>query len=379
RRWDVTQNTFTLELEDLGPSVVDPATLVLQIAGVTVPTQTSKSGTLTTVVHDAPLPFTPGAILPFSLKGRDTRGLEIGTEATVTVPSPPFPLTGLGGPAGQAGTWGVRQVWNAGRADAVVTAVEIARAAGLPGFAGGVLDTQEPVINFNFTTSPGNGGWFADDVPFPAEAQGLPAQDWITVARGRVHIPRDGDWTFGVHSDDGFALRVAGHPFASVSGLGALDPDFPEFVGFAVGTGDSNTRAVLKGVRAGEYTVEFIHFQRVGGAFAEIYAAEGEFLEDGDTGSWALIGAADGLQLVTEPAPIGPFSLDTIRVEAATITIEFASPRPGGAHVLLESTTLSNWSPVSSAQFVSTGGQGMRCTVAQPSGDVRYYRVEVSP
>ena len=379
KRWDASLNRFTLDLEDLGPSVVNPSTVTLKIDGAGVSVQVSKTGPVTTVVYDVPKPFAPGTQHPFKVAAKDTLGNVLGTEASFTVPAPPFPLTGMGEPAGTVGAWSVRQVWNAGRADAVVTGVEIARSVGSVGFAGKYLDAPSPVINLNFTPSPGNGGLFGDDLPFPGETQELPANDWVTVARAKVRIPRDGDWTLGVHSDDGFALRFAGHPFASVSGGGVIDEDFPEYLLFAVATGDSNTRGVLKGVRAGDYAVEFIHFQRVGGAAAEIYAAEGEFVEDGDTGAWALIGSVEGLQLVADDLPVGPFSLGSIQFADGSVTIDFESPRPGATHSLLESANLKEWAPVSGVVFVSTGGNGMRATVSNRVGNEKFYRVNVAP
>ena len=59
-----------------------------------------------------------------------------------------------------------------------------------------------------------------------------------------MKIPRSGDWTIGVHSDDGFALRFIGAPFDSISGNGVRDDDFPEYIGVLTETTNSNTRAV---------------------------------------------------------------------------------------------------------------------------------------
>jgi hypothetical protein len=273
----------------------------------------------------------------------------------------------------------VRQVWGGGRADAVVTAVELARAATTQGFTGRKLDTTAPVVNFELGAD-GFGGLFPDEAPFPAEAEGLGASDWITIARARVRIPRTGDWTFGIRSDDGFALRFAGHPFASVSGGGRIDEEFPEYVLFPLGTADSNTRAVLKGLRAGDYGVEFLHFQRSGGAHAEVYAAEGAFTEDADTGDWALIGGPGGLELVAEEAPpAGPFRLGRLGLETGRMTLDFESPRPTGRHTLEESADLRSWTPVPSATFAPTTGRGVRATTTTaPTGTARFYRVSVA-
>jgi hypothetical protein len=379
KRWETDLNRFTVVLEDLGTSRVDTNTVALRIDGATVPISVSRSGALTTVIHTPAIPFTPGATRPFRIEAKDLLGNLIGTEASFTVPAPPFPLAGLGAPAGSAGRWGLRQVWGGGRADAVVTAVEIARAAAAPGFTGRVHDGDSPVLNFRFSGG-GSGGLIPDDLPFPAEDAGLVAGDWITIARGRVRIPRTGDWTIGIHSDDGFALRFVGHPFSSVSGGGSIDGEFPEYVSFPVGTADSNTRAVLKGVKAGDYGVEFLHFQRAGGAAAEVYAAEGEFANDADTDAWALIGSPGGLDLVAEETPPpGPFRLGRPALAGNRLSLEFESPLPAARHALEETEDLRSWRPSPSAAFTPTTGRGMRVSVDAAAGTARFYRVSVSP
>lgn len=378
KKWDPAPDSFALELEDLGNSRVDTNTVVLRIDGAVVPATITKTNLITTLLYIPAIHFAPGSQHPFQVSAKDVLGNAIGTQASFTVPSPPFPLTGLGEPPATAGNWSVRQVWNAGRADAVVTGVGLAQAATAAGFTGKLKDVASAVINFNFTASPGNAGIFADDAPFPAEVEGLPTADWITVGRARVHVPSTGDWTIGVHSDDGFALRFAGHPFATVAGNGTIDADYPEYISFATGTADSNTRGVLKDLPAGDYVVEFIHFDRVGGAALEIYAAPGNFEADADTSTWALIGATDGLQLVAESIPLAPFSLGSIQATATTVTIDFESAKANGQHTLEESADLKTWTPNTKATFVSTGGNRVR-TTAQALGASRFYRVRIAP
>lgn len=380
KRWDVGLDRFLVEMEDVGASVVDASKVTLSVDGVPVATKATKAGAVTSIVYTPPTAFAPGSVHPFRVEAKDTRGTSIVSEATFTVPAPPFPLTGLGGPRGQAGSWGVRQVWNAGRADAVATAADIAKAAQGAGFSGKRLDAQAPVFNFNYTPSPSGSGLFTDRAPFPGEVQDLPAADWVTIGRARVRIPRAGDWTIGVHSDDGFALRFIGHPFSSVSGYGLIDEDFPEYIQFAVGTGDSSTRAVLKGLKAGDYAVEVIHFQRIGGAFVEVYAAEGAFVDDGDTGSWALIGAPDGLALVDDAAPAGPVTVRGVRIDGGSLVLEFDSANPAASHVVLQcpeslSSETSRWSPLATATITSLGGLSYRATIPVPSARAGFYRV----
>ena len=62
---------------------------------------------------------------------------------------------------------------------------------------------------------------------------------------GHIRVPEEGDYTFGMHSDDGFALRIRGGTALSVSGNGQLDPGDPEAVVHPADTGDSNTRGGL--------------------------------------------------------------------------------------------------------------------------------------
>jgi len=299
----------------------------------------------------------------------------VGTESAFVVPKPPFPLTGLGEPGGSPGNWGFRQIWNGGRADALVSAVDIALAANQPTFTGRVHDTTVPFVNHALSSSPGTGGLFPEDQPFPAETEGLAVSDFVVVARAKVRIPRAGDWTLGVHADDGFGLRFIGAPFGSVSGNGMTDELFPEYLMQPVSSADSNTRGVLTNLAAGDYPIELVYWQRTGGAFVEVYAAEGAFVEDADTTAWALIGAPDGLELVADEGPPAQVSLGRLTFASSRVTLDFTSTRPTTQHQLLESTNLTSWQPVAAANFTTTGGNGVRVVVDGVSGAARFYRI----
>jgi hypothetical protein len=140
--WEATLNRFEATMEDVGTSVVDPTSVKLFVDGALVSADVAKAGTNTAVTYLPPVAFTPGTQHPFQVQAKDTLGHDVGTTAAFTVPSPPFPLTGLGEPPGAAGRWSFRQIWNAGRADAVVTAVDVALAATKAGFTGKVQDDQ---------------------------------------------------------------------------------------------------------------------------------------------------------------------------------------------------------------------------------------------
>ena len=211
-----------------------------------------------------------------------------------------------------------------------------------------------------------------DDQPLPGEAEGLAAADFVIVARARVRIPRAGDWTIGVHTDDGFALRFIGAPFDSVHGNGLRDDTFPEYMAYLTETGNSSTRGILRNLAAGEYGIEMIAFQRVGGAQYEVYAAEGAFAEDTDTDQWALIGGAGGLELVAEPVT---FEIERIVKVGGRVTLDFRSPNPNGPHQVFRSTDLKTWSVVSGVEFTPIGAQTVRATVGVEGDAAGFYRL----
>ncbi len=370
--------TFTnliVRMEDVGASVVAPASVKLLLDGAVADIATPvKSGITTTIIHTPATPFQPGSTHALRVEAKDTAGTGITNDSTFTLPAPFFPLSGLGGPASTVGNWGLRQIWDAGRADAVVSAVEIAQKASQPGFTGQLQDTQVPSISLALTANPGAGALFTDHLPLPAEAGGLSTNDFVLVARARVVIPRSGDWTIGVHTDDGFALRFVGAPFESVSGNGVRDDDFPEYMAFP-NPGNSSVRGVLKNLTAGQYDIEFIAYQRAGGSYYEVYAAEGAFVEDVETDQWQPIGAPAGLQVVAGPSI--PLTIRTIVKAQDQITIDFDTPSPSGAHDLWESADLKSWQSVPSAVYKAQGGNRVRATVPSLTVATRFYRLSL--
>jgi hypothetical protein len=363
-------------MEDAPTSVVDPATAKMSLDGSIVSPKVSKTPPLTTITYAPPSPFQPGSNHAVIIEVKDTAGTSITNSQTFTLPAPFFPLTGLGGPASTPGNWGFRQIWNAGRADSVVSAVDIANQATQPGFAGKLQDVAVPSINFALSSSPGAGGLFTDHQPVPAESTGLSTNDFVLIGRAEVKIPRSGDWTIGVHTDDGFALRFIGAPFDSVSGNGTRDDNFPEYMGFLNESGNTDTRGVLKGIAAGEYEIEFVAFQRTGGSMYEVYAAEGAFANDADTDQWQLIGAPGGLEIVAGPK--GDVKIKSGTKAGSVVTLEVDSPEPAASHQLDESTDLKAWRANPSATVQSTA-TGVRITIPNVTGAATFYRIVVHP
>jgi hypothetical protein len=153
-------------------------------------------------------------------------------------------------------------------------------------FTGTKVDTTSEVINFN------GGGLFAGDLPYPDDvtASGTwTGDDFILFAVGHIDVLEEGDYTFGVHSDDGFAYRIRGGQTISVSGNGQLDPVDPETVIHPSNTGDSSTRAVYH-LKKGVFRVEWFFWERGGGDNGEFYSAKGAFANDADADTWALVG-----------------------------------------------------------------------------------------
>ncbi len=371
--------TFTnviVKVEDAATSVIDPTSLKLSLDQVVVAAKVAKTPPISTITFAPAAAFEPGSTHTLTVEGKDAGGNAFKAEQTFSLPAPFFPLTGLAGPASTAGNWGLRQIWNAGRADSIVSAVDIITKSAQPGFTGKLQDVAVPAINFALSSNPGNGGLFPDHQPLPAEAQGLSPSDFVIVGHAKVKIPRSGDWTIGVHSDDGFALRFVGAPFDSVNGTGVRDDNFPEFMGYLIDTANSNTRGILKGLAAGEYAIEFVAFQRVAGAFFEVYAAEGAFGDDTETDQWQLIGSSAGLEIVAGPK--GPVTIRQTSKLGNRLTLEFESPDPDGRHQMQSSADLKTWQAVTDATFEKVG-TAVRATVSTDNSPVRFYRVGLAP
>lgn len=358
-----------VELEDVGVSVVNPATVKLFLDNVLQNPSIKKTGSTTLLSNLLATPLLPGSTHLIRVTALEMSGASITNETSLTLPAPWFPLTGLGGPPSIAGQWGLRQIWGAGRADAVVTAVQIALQANQPGFTGRLQDTNVSVINFSLRGA--GAGIMPDDQPFPAEPAGLAAEDFVLAGRATVLIPSAGDWTIGVHSDDGFALRFIGAPFSLVSGNGTGDETFPEYMAFTTPTGNSSTLGVLTNLAAGQYQIEFIYFQRTGSANCEIFAAPGAWQSENDTYDWQLIGAPTGWQIVAGT----PLMISHFAKAGNQLTLDFDTPQPDNPHRVLESVDLKTWQPATGVSLQKLGASTLRATISNATGASKFYRL----
>jgi len=290
------------DLADTGANKIDTATIALKINDVTVPTTFSVQGTIIKVTHTPTISFPPASTHTYVLTANDSAGTTLSFAGSFTTPTPFLPLDPLPGPDGSEGAFGVRYIWGTGTTiSGINRALEAILAVDTEEFFGMVYDTTHPFINHG-----DNRGFIPDDEPYPDDVQfddNWTDTDFVMLAKGRIRITDPGEYTFGVHSDDGFGFRIYGAEFSLVSGAGVIDPGAPNSFGHVGDTGDSNTRAVIT-LQAGDYDIEFFWWERGGDDFGELYAAKGNFPNDADTDTWRLIGAEDGILLVgSAPSP----------------------------------------------------------------------------
>jgi hypothetical protein len=199
----------------------------------------------------------------------------------VTIPDPVLPML-LPGPLGGDGTYGVQSVSQNGNIPQLISAVDSL-------VSGGGVISNGVAAEINFIDPegvPGNQVFVDSDLPYVGNTTNLD-QDIVHIYKGRVVIPADGDYTFGVHSDDGCALRIEGQTWTSQNGTGIIDPFDPStlFTEF----GGADFRGVIN-LAAGEYNIEFVSYQDGGSSGHELYATTGAVAQDVDRIDWVLVG-----------------------------------------------------------------------------------------
>jgi hypothetical protein len=197
------------------------------------------------------------------------------------------------------------------------------------------------------STTPANEAYRVPDLYFPGVALTAEIDDAVALATARIVIPTTGTYTFGVNSDDGFALRIVGAPngFSRLSGTADAFIDMAQPNTFYRSGGTSSSRAVID-LTAGEYDIEFAFYERGGGAHFEVFTAPGDFTNEADSTAWRIIGAPGGLALVQQtvdpgdsPPAIGDFDFD-----ASTGDFSFSWNSVEGALYQIEySDDLATW------------------------------------
>jgi len=281
----VGRDSVRFDITDGSDTTLDGSSVVVKIDGAVVATTMSKVGAVTNFTH-APSPrFAFGSTHPYEITGKDNFGNPLNFTGELIQPTPWFPEGDLPGPAPVEGLWATRYIFGAGTFDSIPSVLAAIQAAETPEFGGMYVDATSEVLNH------GTGGIFGDPLPYADEAveQGCCVDDFVMFSVGHLRVTEEGEYTFGVHSDDGFAMRIRGATAISESGAGELDAGDPEAVVHPANTGDSNTRGVYY-LKTGIYRIEFFWWERGGGDHGELYVAKGAFLNDADTFTWNLVG-----------------------------------------------------------------------------------------
>ncbi|NQT87476.1 PEP-CTERM sorting domain-containing protein [bacterium] len=216
---------------------------------------------------------------------------------------PPIPDTPFldVGPAGGWDLFGIREVINNGGIGSV-TAAQNSLLSG----NGTIFDGTGAVVNHNDPDNAGGGGYFGNGSksPFLSDQPGDDS-DISFIANGTILIDTAGYYTFGFYGDDGSQLKIDGATFDK---RWSQDGDKAVAAGniftFEVPTGTSNSGAATW-LDAGAHRLEFTFFELGGGAYVELWAAQGDFASF-NSNDFHLIGdvANGGLQLVPEPATL---------------------------------------------------------------------------
>ena len=175
-------------------------------------------------------------------------------------------------------------------------------------------------INFaDPQTNVAGGGFFPGDVPFASNnltPQGLlngDDNDFVTIARTFIQITAEDDYTFGFSSDDGARLRIFGATFTSSTRLNATNPANPAHSGDTLSfpglTGNSDTLGVCH-LTPGIYPIEFLTWERDGGAYAEVFSARG-----------AKTAVDASFRLIGDPVPAQDFSMGTLAAPGWNVAV----------------------------------------------------------
>lgn len=184
----------------------------------------------------------------------------------------------------------------------------------------GAVDSQSPTINFvDPNTNSVNTGTVMNATAFPANTA-LDDNHFVQVAHTRINITSAGDYTFNARGDDGFLLRVravsGSNPvFRRVSGGGARTMSAPNEMYFPAGTGDSDTRGIIT-LAAGEYDLDYVHWEGVGGFWYQLTVAEGAFIDN------------EGVNGTINWVPVGHLASNTVLIQPSVEsqwTVEYAS------------------------------------------------------
>ena len=170
-------------------------------------------------------------------------------------------------------------------------------------------------IHFHDNAAP---PWFlAESTPFPLWDGFGDREDFATRSRGKIQITKAGTCWFNANSDDGFSLRINGTEIGTAGLRGRTDT------------------LMSVDLTAGTHDVEFIFFERGGGAGVSLLVYRAVSADPPvavNSSLWQLVEAAPG-------APVTPLAVTNFAYNAATTTLNLSFSSQAGATYALEYTT----------------------------------------
>jgi hypothetical protein len=174
---------------------------------------------------------------------------------------------------------------------------------------------NRPTINFTDPEAPGTAGKYPGESSFLNDFTGNDDNDFAMLATATVHIEADGVYTFGFDSDNGASLTIDGAAFEitrSIDTNVAAVLDGGETVAFDRQDFGTSYTLASTFLTAGDHALEFLMFERNGGASAELFAAVGKwnafyapaFTLLGEPARAVNISSPAGLQLVGDDVPV---------------------------------------------------------------------------
>lgn len=230
--------------------------------------------------------------------------------------------------------------------------------------AASVRVSTPPVLNHSDPDAPGVAGFFSADEPVGVNnltPQGLvngDDNDFATVARTFISIAATGDYTFGFSSSEGARLRVFGATFTASTRLNAANPANPAHSGDTLSFPGLTENSATLGVchlTPGVYAVEFLTWERSGGASYEVLTARG------------VHSAVDGaLRLAGDLSPGGPFTTGTLTAQALpeVFVQEFDDGEGGFSVASVNGPFDGPWTLNEAAGTWGTAGQGAEVSTA---------------
>jgi hypothetical protein len=236
----------------------------------------------------------------FSILAETTQGDDY--EESVTLRSHMLPVeirAGLIAPPNATVGWDVLDIKTAGFPAPLVAITNAADQAHRDA-VNVMLNGTDPVtgttklVNFADPEGAGGGGDWCPDDAHVSNVVGVAEDNFVSLCRTVITIAEgeQGDYTFRIRGDDGYAIRITGATFTGKAGAAAnvIDPTDPSTAGFLAPTGDTNAFLHCNFPAAGDYLVEFLNWELGGGFYQELAWAAGTHSNLNGTKDWFLVG-----------------------------------------------------------------------------------------